>query len=51
MNAKGPKGQMGQKFGQRLVTQEPVYDRKMKLHRPKKRKSGQWLGASGKPNH
>ena len=28
----------GQRFAQQLVTREPVYDRRLKVHRPRKKK-------------
>ena len=28
----------GQRFSQQLVNQQPVYDRKLKVHRPRKKK-------------
>ncbi len=46
----GPKSNVqspmsGQKFSQKLVSQEPVYDRKMKVHRPRKlaTKKPKWM--------
>lgn len=34
----------GQKFPQPLVNQQPVYDRKLKILRPRKKKEGKkWL--------
>lgn len=37
----------GQKFTQKLVNQDPVFDRRLKVHRPNKRrlknKAGNWI--------
>lgn len=36
--------QSGQQFPQTLVNQQPVYDRKLKVLRPRKKKEGKkWL--------
>lgn len=43
MNGQQSKPQ-GQKFTQKLVNQGPVFDRKLKIHRPNKRKkSSKWI--------
>lgn len=34
----GPSQPCGQKFSSQLVNQQPVYDRKLKIHRPRKKK-------------
>lgn len=34
-------GTKGQRFTNRLTNQGPVYDRKLKVHRPRKKKGGQ----------
>jgi hypothetical protein len=45
MNAPTPSsgnrpGAGGQRFVQALISQEPVYDRRLKVHRPRKKKGG-----------
>jgi hypothetical protein len=44
-NPAGPaKGANGQHFGQQLVNQQPVYDRDLKIKRPrKKKKEPKWV--------
>jgi hypothetical protein len=48
MNSQNPagaaKGDSGQKFSQQLVNQTPVYDKILKVKRPRKKKKGpNWL--------
>ena len=47
MNAQNPagpaKGQSGQKFSQQLVNQAPVYDKYLKVKRPRKKKEPKWV--------